>query len=64
MKNNDLSQQVAAFSRHIDDNNVEEVAKEARTVMKKLLDAQEQAKKYNLQENLTGEEETNYEIVK
>jgi dynein heavy chain len=55
---------VASFNRHQDEGKYEEVAKEAKAIMKKLMDANEQSKKYNQQENMTGEEETNYEVVR
>lgn len=60
-----LSNEVSTFAdRFQDENNFEETATEAKNIMKRLNQAMEQAKKFNMQESLTGEEETNYEGVK
>jgi hypothetical protein len=55
---------VSSFDRYTDESNFEEIAAQAKNIMHRLNSAQEQAKKYNMQEGLTGEEETNYEQLK
>ena len=63
-KNIELSQLVSTFDQYQDETNYEEIAAQAKTIMARLNASYEQAKKYNQQEGLTGEEETNYDQVK
>jgi dynein heavy chain len=55
---------VTAFDKNTDAGAYEEVAKQARALKDKLDAANAQAKRYNNQELLTNEEETNYDNIK
>ena len=63
-RNTELSTLVASFDRYTDETNYEEIAAQAKNIMHRLNQSQDQAKKYNMQESLTGENESNYEMLK
>lgn len=62
--NVELSTLVQSFDRYSDESNYEEIATQAKNIMNRLKQTEEKAKKFNMHEGLTGEEETNYELVR
>ena len=57
----EVSGQVSSFAAHASAEDFEEIAKKAVEIQKKLDEHVAGAKQYNMRENLTGQEETNYE---
>jgi len=55
---------VQAFDQHFEFEGYDEVANKARALQDKLTAATNQAKQYNRNESLTGNEETQYDNIK
>lgn len=49
-RNTELATLVASFDRYTDETNYEEISSQAKNIMHRLNQSQDQAKKYNMQE--------------
>ena len=60
----DIEGEVKAFDQNTEFENYNEIATKARALHEKLTNASNQAKQYNKNENLTNNDETNYDNIK